>query len=138
MAFEISKPSSQQGSGFRPSDFVGALVVFIGCHLEPEVNTAYGKTSAARVDIAVPLDGEDAGEVFKDSLIFGKVLVPSLTNADGDIVVGRIAKGDAKPGQNAPYILEDPSKKEEKAVLEWLEENIEETERGAYEVIDKF
>lgn len=136
MPFEVSKPS-QAGEGFRSADHVGELVVFIGTNLEPEVKTAFGVTSAARVDVTVPLDGDEAGTVYRNSLLFGKVLVPSLTNADGDIVVGRIAMGEAKPGQNAPYILEDPSKKEEKAVLQWLEENIEETDSG-YRVIDKF
>lgn len=134
MGFEVSKPAAG-GSGFNPNEHVGTLIVFVGTSLEADINTAYGRTNAARVQITVPLDGDRAGEVFYDSLIFGKVIVPSLTNSDGDIVVGRIVMGTAKAGQNAPYTLDDPTDKEVEAVVAWLEANIKETSQGRYVVV---
>jgi len=130
MPFEIGKPAT--GGGIQLSEHVGALIVFVGTSLEANMQTAFGKTNAARVQIAVPLDGPSAGEVYQDCLIFGKVIVPSLTNAESDIVVGRLVMGAAKAGQNAPYTLTDPTEEEEKAVLGWLESNIVENGNGDY------
>lgn len=134
MPHSISKPASG-GSGFRAADHLGELVVFVGCSLEADIDTTFGSTNAARVEITVPLDGENAGEVYYDSLIFGKALVPSLANAQGPIVVGRMAQGEAKAGQNPPYILTDPTEEEEKTVLKWLNENIGTDTRGNYIVL---
>jgi hypothetical protein len=129
MPLPLSKPA--QGSGIKLADHIGELIVFIGCKLEKDVNTTFGVSNAARVDIAVTLDGDDAGAVFFDSLLFNKTIVPALTQADSDIVVGRLALGAAKAGQNAPYILSEPTDEEVAAVLAWLEENIIEAE-GSY------
>lgn len=130
MPLAPSKPA--QGSGIQLKDHLGELIVFIGCVLEPDVQTTFGTSNAARVAIAVPLDGEQAGEVFYDSLLFGKAMVPALTQAESDIVVGRLGQGAAKAGQNAPYILTDPTDEEVAAVTAWLEENVAQTDEGGY------
>jgi hypothetical protein len=42
-----------------------------------------------------------------------KALVPRLVDADdGAVVVGRLVRGEAKPGRNAPWLLEDPDEKD--------------------------
>lgn len=124
MGYSVSKPGTG-GSGFRASEHIGALVAFVGVKLEVDVETQYGRSNAARVQIAVPLDGDSAGEVYQDALIFGAALVPQLTNGDTDIVVGRITIGEAKKaGQNAPYVLQEPTEAEIASVVEWLEANI--------------
>lgn len=128
---QLSKPAPG-GSGFRAAEHVGALVVFVGTKLEPDYPTSFGTTNAARVAITVPLDGENAGEVYYDSLLFQTALVPSLTNAESDIVVGRIGVGQAKAGQSAPYILDEPTEEEITAVQTWLDENIIEKTPGIY------
>jgi hypothetical protein len=130
MPFEIGKPAA--GGGIQLKDHVGALIVFVGTSLEANINTAFGPTNAARVQVVVPLDGPSAGEVYSDCLVFGKVIVPSLTNSDSDIVVGRLVMGAAKAGQNAPFMLEDPTEEEVKSVLAWLEQNIAENANGRY------
>lgn len=130
MPLPLSKPAV--GSGIRLADHVGDLIVFIGCTLEAEVQTTFGNSNAARVAISVPLDGDKAGEVYYDSLLFGKAIVPALTQADSDIVVGRLGQAQAKPGQNPAYILEEPTDDEVAAVVTWLEENVAESENGGY------
>lgn len=140
MPFKLNKPGAGS-SGIRLADQVGNLVVFIGISLEADVDTQFGSTNAARVQIAVPLDGDDAGEVFLDSLVFGKMIVPMLVNSagDGDIVPGRVGLGEVKKaGQNAPYILEPLTDDEEKKILAWLEDNITEDGNGNYSVKDNF
>lgn len=130
----IGKPGKM--SGFKATDHIGDLVVFLGVSRESNVKTAFGETDAARVQLVVPLDGEHGGEVFTDSLIFGRALVPSLVNAGADIVVGRLAQGEAKKGQSAPTILADPTDEEVEAVQEWIEANIEE-DRGRYLIAEQ-
>lgn len=136
MPHTLSKPGT--GSGFRAADHVGELVVFIGCSLEVDVQTTFGLSNAARVQITVPLDGDNAGEVYHDSLLFQKVLVSNLVGDDVDspIVAGRLGTGEAKPGQSAPYVLSTPTDDEIKAIETWLDENITEDGAGRYRVTD--
>lgn len=134
MPHSVSSPAPG-GSGFKVSEHVGDLIVFVGCSLEADIETEYGVSNAARIEILVPLDGDSAGEVYHDSLIFNKVLVPSLTNAQSPIVVGRLAQGEAKGSQSAPYILTDPSEKETASVVTWLDDNIGTDAQGKYTVI---
>lgn len=136
MPFSLNKPGAGT-SGLRLADHVGDLVVFIGVTLETDLDTQFGKTNAARVQIAVPLDGESAGEVFHDSLIFGKAVVPMLVNSEGDsdIVVGRVGLGEVKKaGQNAPYVLQGATEDEEAKTVKWLEANIEQDADGKYSI----
>ena len=134
MPHSVSSPAPG-GSGFKVSEHVGDLIVFVGLSLETDIETEYGLSNAARIQILVPLDGEQAGEVYYDSLVFNKVLVPSLTNAQSPIVVGRLEQGEAKGSQSAPFILTDPTEKETKSVIKWLDENIGTDAQGKYTVI---
>ena len=49
-----------------------------------------------------------AVEGWTDQLVFGKALVPRLTG-DTDTKAGRLGQGLAKPGQSAPWVLDDPT-----------------------------
>jgi len=136
MSYQLSDPGSSQG--FKPADHIGTLCLFIGCKLEANVTTSYGTSSAARVQLVVPLDGDHAGEVYEDSLIFGKVLVTNLVGDDlvSDIVAGRLGQGKAKAGQNPPYILERPTEEEKATILAWLTDNVAQAEDGTYSIKD--
>jgi hypothetical protein len=133
---EISKPSEGTiTEGLRVADQIGQLILFIGITLEENFQTQYGVSNVARVQLAIPLTGDDAGEVYTDSLIFGAVLVPRLVEflPDRNIMLGRIEQGDAKPGQSAPYLLARPTEDEETSSNKWLVENISD-DNGAYSV----
>lgn len=71
----------------------------------PTVHTKPGeKSPAVRGNVTV-LDGAKAGESYEDTLIFPKVLQSQLRGRVGQLVLGRLTQGMAKPGQSAPWQL---------------------------------
>jgi len=96
-----------QGDRFTVSEHTGALCLFFVHEVRQGLPTSFGDREAVACDVHV-LEGKDAGEIFQDCLIFQGGLIGSLRRAaGGDPVLGRIAQGIAKPGQNAPYILSE-------------------------------
>ena len=96
-----------QGDRFTVADHVGSLCLFFVHEVRQGLPTSFGDREAVACDVHV-LEGQDAGEIFQDCLIFQGGLIGSLRRAaGGDPVLGRIAQGIAKPGQNAPYILSE-------------------------------
>jgi hypothetical protein len=87
----------------------GALLHITVHELVKDIETSFGKSNAIRADI-VALDGDHKGEEFADVLIFPRVLISQLTPDIGETVVGRLGKGDAKPGKSAPWLLQVPTK----------------------------
>lgn len=89
----------------------GALLHVTVHSVKRDVQTSMGASDAVACDVAV-LDGEHKGKTFDDVLIFPKVLVGQLSPAagtDDPVVVGRLGKGEAKPGKSAPWLLLNPS-----------------------------
>jgi hypothetical protein len=120
MSFKISKPGGR--AGFVKDDHEEHLLAFVGVTLEEDTDTAFGSTNAARVETVVCLDHP---LVLHDQLIFGAALVPRLTeveDGDSEIVLGRLVKGNAMPGRNAPWLLEDPTDTDEKRCEEFFEQ----------------
>lgn len=101
---EFAAPAAA-GGGFTVAEANGHLVVIEVESLETGVVTANGERDAIRATV----HDIDAGETYEDSLIFPKVLVGSLRQRVGQKVLGRIGQGVAKPGQNAPWVLNDAS-----------------------------
>jgi hypothetical protein len=86
-------------------EMIGSLVLIYARDYREAVVTSLGAKDAVAGDVHV-LQGQHGGEVFENTLIFNKVMVGSLRPAvGGEPVLGRIAYGVAKPGQNAPIIL---------------------------------
>jgi hypothetical protein len=104
MPIKITGPASRPG--FDKETHEKDLLVFI--HPSSEMmDTAYGESEAARCAYVACLDDY---EVYIDVVIFGRALVPRLIDADdGAVVVGRLVRGEPKPGRNAPWLLEDPT-----------------------------
>ena len=97
------------GGGFNAADNDGALLLFEVLEQVTAVPTSYGDTDAIRANVAI-LDGANKGETYPDSLIFPRVLQSQLrSQIGGDKVLGRLGKGTAKPGQSAPWRLDDPT-----------------------------
>jgi hypothetical protein len=109
MSNPFSNPSSP-ADGFKPADHLEGLLMLRVLAFEehvPTVHTEPGeKTPAIRVNVAV-LDGATAGQEFEDTLIFNKVIIGQLRARVGELVLGRLTRGEAKPGKSAPYIIKD-------------------------------
>jgi hypothetical protein len=99
------------GDKFDLNGHLGALLYIRVHSLKSAVETSFGPADAIAADIAV-LDGDHKGDTYSDTLIFPSVLVGQLKSSVGSadpVVVGRLSKGEAKPGKSAPWILETPT-----------------------------
>lgn len=74
------------------------------------INTANGAKDAVEADVHV-LDGDTAGTVCRGAYVFPLVLQGQIKGnaGTGRFNLGRLGKGTAKPGQNAPWKLADPT-----------------------------
>jgi hypothetical protein len=122
--FAAAAPSSNtfDGERWEKSEDLGELVAFVGIG-DKEVDTQHGPATAADVDYIVILTGDNADTVYEDQLVFGQVLAPSIYNAQAPngVVLGRLSQGEASKGKNAPWVLEEPSKKDHKTWLAFAE-----------------
>jgi hypothetical protein len=116
--FRIGKPGSSN-SGFSKDDHLDHLLGFVEPQAE-EVSTSFGDTTAAHCSYVFCVDD---GTVESDPLIFGSALVPRLVDVEEEVVAGRLAKGLAKPGRSAPWLLDDPTDADLEAVEAFLEAN---------------
>lgn len=105
--FKIGRPSSSS-VGFDKATHLGHLLAFIEPTSE-ETTTKFGPADAARVPYVLCCTCKS---VDTDVLLFGRALVPAVVGTDEDVVVGVLAQGEAKTGQSAPWILEDPTDEE--------------------------
>lgn len=98
------------GSDVKLTDYVGELVLVKPTEFLPDFGTAYGPTDTIRCDASF-LTGERQGETEEDILVFQRPLVRALKKVlegANPFLLGRLGKGNAKPGQSAPYIFEIP------------------------------
>lgn len=119
----LSSPSA--GDICKPLDVVGHLLLIRPVEFLPEFATSNGLRDAVRIDIADLSANDDQGQwgaVYRDALWFGRVLVAGLRRQIGEIVLGRMAQGVAKPGQNPPFNLVDmiPDPQAVAAAQSWL------------------
>jgi len=107
MSTQFAAPA--EPSGISYTDLNGALLLIKVHAVEADVPTAFSKPGqanpAVRADLTV-LDGPQAGEQYEDALIFPKVLQGQLKSRVGQLVLGRLGQGQAKPGQSAPWKLD--------------------------------
>ena len=99
------------GGSLRPADVEGHLLVVEPGEYVPSIATSFGEKDAVRVTV----HDVTAGETHNDVLLFGTALIGSLKTQVGKRVLGVMTKGTAKPGQAAPWILQDATG-EDKAV----------------------
>jgi len=106
MSSPYSAPAEPTGISYV--DLNGALLLIQVHAIEPDVRTSFSAPGVAspaiRADVTV-LDGSQAGEVFEDALVFPKLLQSQLKSRVGQLVLGRLGQGTAKPGQSAPWRL---------------------------------
>ena len=99
---EFDAPS-QGGGSLRPADVEGHLLVVEPSEYVAAIATSFGEKDAIRVTVHDITDSE----THTDVLLFGTALIGSLKSQVGKRVLGVMTKGTAKPGQAAPWILED-------------------------------
>lgn len=105
--------------GFKPADHAGRLVIFTPKAVETGIQTAYGTSEAVRADVVV-LDAPTGVEEIPDAMIFPKVLQNQLKPKIGQKVLGRLGQGNAKPGQSAPWIIQEPTDADLQAGINWI------------------
>lgn len=111
-------------------DLLGELVLFTPTEYVEEVTTDFGTKDAINTDLVV-LTAEGGPAEYTDVMIFQGSLIgtlkrktPVYTNGiltrEGRKVLGVIAKGEAKKGQNAPYVLDAPDDAQKQVARDYL------------------
>lgn len=109
-------------SGARITDFEGSLLLVKPTSKEEGISTSFGPADAIVADVVV-LDGEEANaDPYTDVYVFQKALQGQLKAkvGTGRYVLGRLGKGTAKPGQSAPWILQDPTEQDKDTARTYL------------------
>ena len=104
-------------SGIRWADFEGRLLVIEPLSDEKGIQTSFGEADAVKANIYA-IDGTP--EEFPDSLVFPKILASQLRPRLGQKVIGRLGKGQAKPSQSPPWLLQDASPQDIETGAAWL------------------
>lgn len=102
----FEKPAS--ATGIQWADYKGRLLLIEPHSVEASIPTSLGDKEAVRADITI-IDGASGVEEFRDVLIFPRVLIGQTRSMVGKKVLGRLGQGQAKPGQSAPWRLDDPT-----------------------------
>lgn len=111
-------------TGIKWEELEGALLLVKPNSYEEDINTAYGKANAVSADVTV-LDGAKKGEEYRETLIFPKVLAGQVKGYIGTskFALGRLGRGQAKPGQSAPWLLADPTDSDKDTARAWISAN---------------
>lgn len=107
----MQAPGSTTGDLIDLNKLKGSLLYITVHEVVKEMMTKYGASDAVRADVAV-LDGDEKGTVLHDALFFPKVLFRQLSGAAGSVdpnIIGRLGQGEAKSGQDAPWVLSEPT-----------------------------
>jgi hypothetical protein len=106
MTEQFDNPGAIGGDPINWSDVAGSLVIVRPLSVEVGIPTVHGEASAVRADVTV-VDGPQSGRTYGDVLVFPKMMQAQLKTKIGRSVLGRVGRGVAKPGQTAPWILEE-------------------------------
>jgi hypothetical protein len=103
-------------TGIDWKDYLKKLLVIEPLEVEKDIKTVHGVSDAVRANVYVvkSADGSEF-EAMEDILIFPRVLQGQTRRKIGSIVAGRLTQGEAKRGQDPPWVLGEPSEKDLKA-----------------------
>lgn len=102
----FAAPASTTGIDY--ATVLGSLLIVKPLEVAKDVNTTLGVKDAIRADVYV-VDGPLAGTEYVQTLIFPSVLQGQLRPNLGKMVLGRLGQGVAKPKQDPPWLLLDPT-----------------------------
>ena len=94
----FNEPSSGDFLDF--DELNGSLLLFTVLEEQKGINTTFGAKDAIIADVVV-LDGDQAGTMYEDSMVFPLVLRAQLKRSIGEMVLGRLTTGTAKPGKTS-------------------------------------
>lgn len=94
---------AQGGGSVKPAEVEGHLLIVEPIEYVQNISTSFGEKDAIRVNLHDVTEGSSHDDV----LLFGTALIGSLKTQLGKRVLGVMGKGTAKPGQAAPWVLED-------------------------------
>lgn len=97
------------GGSLKPADVEGHLLVVEPLEYVANISTAYGESDAVRVNV----HDISAQETHDSVLWFSSALVGSLKGSIGKRILAVMGKGQAKPGQSAPWVLVDATSNEQ-------------------------
>lgn len=102
MSDQFGDPGTSNGIDLN--SLQGNLLLIKAIRVEYGINTSLGAKDATVADVHV-LDGSEAGTVYNEVFIWPKVMQSELKGYVGaeKFALGRLGKGTAKPGQNAPW-----------------------------------
>lgn len=128
MTEPFGKPAAP-GGGVDLDPLLGALLIIDVQGIETGVNTVHGVSDAVRADVHV-VDGPLAGEYNADVLLFPRVLQGQLKGRVGQKVLGRLGRGEAKPGKNAPWLLEEATPADTQLGVAYLARGLSKPDAG--------
>lgn len=101
-------------------DLLGELVLFTPTEHVEEVQTDFGTKDAVVTDLVVL--SQDGTPEYTDVMVFQGSLIGQLKRKipNGRKLLGVIAQGEAKKGQNAPYILTAPTDEQAQTARDYL------------------
>lgn len=101
---EFSAPATS-GESVTPAEVEGHLLVVEPTEYKTDIATVHGPKDA----VVVTVHDIKTQTTTVGALWFSGVLVGSLKGQIGKRVLGIMGKGNAKPGQSAPWVLNDAS-----------------------------
>lgn len=104
--------------GITWADLKGKLLIIEPKSVETGIQTSFGAADAVKADVHV-LTGPGESEDYPEALVFPKLLASQLKSNIGNKVVGRLGTGVAKPGQSAPWLLEEAGPDDLEKAQEW-------------------
>lgn len=119
---QIGGPGGLDFDPFRAVENEGRIVLFCG-HKKTDVETEYGISTVADVDLIISLNDDFKGFNQHEGWVFGTALAPAVYRATTPVAVGRIEKKKTKNGREA-WVLEELADGELAAVRSWFTENI--------------
>lgn len=119
MASQFQQPGIG-GDKFEAANHNGHLLLFFPSAFRAQVQTSNG--SADCVDTRIV--DLDTGQVLDDAKVWGKAMVPQLKGAVPDgMVLGRLAQGQGKAGNNPPWILQPHTEQDVYRAEQWIAAN---------------
>lgn len=111
------------GDQWKAADHIGILCAFVDGSRE-KVDTRFGNDQdATKCRYIIALDGDDAGTVYENAILFGNISKDAYSDRGAPIVLGRVTVGQAKKGQNPPFILEAATDEDKQIAAAWFTAN---------------
>lgn len=111
--------SPASASSMDLKTLLGSLLLIEPLEHEEGIQTVHGTSSAIRANVYA-LDGDEKDSAYEDVLIFPKVLQGQLRPRLGQKVLGRLGQGLARPGQSAPWTLNEATDQDKQVATTFL------------------